>query len=228
MTEQVEPRICVRFCIKLEHPPWKLFQWFRRPQLWASGDWQLHCNNAPAHVSQPVQLFCETSHHPGVAAPYNPDLVPCDFCFFPKLKSPLKGRRFQTIIELQENTMGQLMVIRRTVWGPKVPTLKGTEAPLSYVQYFLYLVSSSVNVSIFHITWLNTFWTDLVNSQVTMSTELCLWILFLCPCFAILSRYWWGCKSPWTSQKSHRGQRWDSKRMKLEQLRECISIREFR
>ena len=28
----------------------------------------------------------------------------------------------------------------------KVPTLKGTEVPLSYVQCFLYLVSSSINV----------------------------------------------------------------------------------
>ena len=43
-----------------------------------------------------------------------------------------------------------------------MPTLKGTEASLSYVQCFLYLVSSSTNVSIFHIAWLDTFWTDLM------------------------------------------------------------------
>ena len=43
-----------------------------------------------------------------------------------------------------------------------MPTLKGTEASLSYVQCFLYLVSSSINVSIFHITWVDTFWTDLL------------------------------------------------------------------
>ena len=49
-----------------------------------------------------------------------------------------------------------------TVWGPKVPTLKGTEASLSYVPCFLYLVSCSVSVSIFHMMWLNTFWTDLI------------------------------------------------------------------
>ena len=30
---------------------------------------------------------------------------------------------------------------------------------LSYVQYFLYLVSSLINVSIFHSTWMDTFWT---------------------------------------------------------------------
>ena len=46
--------------------------------------------------------------------------------------------------------------------GVKVPTLKETEASLAYAQCFLYLVSSSVNVSIFHSTWLDTFWTDLM------------------------------------------------------------------
>ena len=43
-----------------------------------------------------------------------------------------------------------------------MPTLKGTEVSLSYAQSFVYLVSSSINVSIFHITWSDTFWTDLI------------------------------------------------------------------
>ena len=42
--------------------------------------------------------------------------------------------------------MGQLMVIGKTVRTQGVPTLKGTEV-LSYVQCFLYLVSS-INVSV--------------------------------------------------------------------------------
>ena len=58
-----------------------------------------------------------------------------------------------------EITMGQLM---ENCVSPKVPTLKGTEASLSYVQCFLYFVSSSINVSVFHITWMDTFWRDLV------------------------------------------------------------------
>ena len=88
-------------------------------------------------------------------SPYSPDWVPHDFWLSSKLKSPLKGKRLQTIDEIH------LMVIERTVWGPKVPSLKGTEASLSYVQCFLYLVSS-INVSIFHSTWLETFWTDFI------------------------------------------------------------------
>ena len=93
---------------------------------------------------------------------YSPDLLPWDFWLFQKLKSPLKGKRFQTLDEIQENIRGQLMAVGRTVWCPKLPTLKGTEVSSSYVQRFLYLVSSSINVSIFHITWLDAFWTDLI------------------------------------------------------------------
>ena len=79
--------------------------------------------------------------------PYSPDLVPCDFWLFPKLKSPLKGKSFQTVDEILENTTGQLMAIG-TVWGPKVPTLKRIKASLSYV-CFLCLASPSINVYFF-------------------------------------------------------------------------------
>ena len=48
---------------------------------------------------------------------------------------------FQIISEIQENTLGQLMVTRRIVWGPKVSTLKGSKVSVSCVQCFLYLVS---------------------------------------------------------------------------------------
>ena len=107
---------------------------------------------------------CSTSHAVFlVTQPHcSPYLVPYDFWLFPKLKSPMKGKRFQTISEIQENTMGQLMVIGKTVWGPKVPTLKGTEVPLSCIHCFLYLLSSPIDVSVFHSTWLDTFWTDLI------------------------------------------------------------------
>ena len=82
---------------------------------------------------------------------------------FPKTKITLGREEISDINDIRENMTGQLVVIGRTVWGPKVPILKGTEESLSCVQHFLYLVSSSINVSIFHITWLGTFWTDLIN-----------------------------------------------------------------
>ena len=42
-----------------------------------------------------------------------------------------------------------------------MPPLKGTQRGV-IVLYTMFLVSSSINVSIFHSTWLDTFWTDLV------------------------------------------------------------------
>ena len=59
---------------------------------------QLHQDNAPAHSTALVQVFFwggegggggKESHHPGLSAPYSPDLSPCDFWLFPKLKSQL-------------------------------------------------------------------------------------------------------------------------------------------
>ena len=127
----------------------KLFGWFRRLQLWATGDWQLHHNNMPTHASHLVQIFLAKHQITQLTQPpYSTYLAPCDFCIFPKLKSPFKEESFQTIDEIQENTTEQLMVTGRTMWGPEVPTLKGTEASLSYVQCLFYLVSS-INFSVF-------------------------------------------------------------------------------
>ena len=104
------------FVLSLNIPPRKLFGRFRRPQLWATGDWQLHQDNAPAHASRLVQSFLAKHQNTQVTKTlYSPDWVPCNSWLFPKLKSPLKGKRFQTIGEIQENTTGQLMAIGRTV-----------------------------------------------------------------------------------------------------------------
>ena len=127
------------FALSLNIPPPKLLVWFRRPQLWATGDWQLH-HNAPAYAWCLMQSFLIKHQITQVTQPhYSPDLVPCNFWLFPQLKLPLKGKRFQTVDEIQKIMTGQLMVTGRTVWGPKVPTLKGTAASLSHVQCFLYL-----------------------------------------------------------------------------------------
>ena len=128
----------------------------------------------PSCIYSGAEFFGETSKiTQETQFPYSPDLVSYNFWLFPKLKLPLKGKRFQfqTTDEIQENTKGQLMAIGRTVWGPKVPTLKGTGASLSYVKYFLYLLSSSINVSIFQITWLDTCWTDLIIPSLLSQLE---------------------------------------------------------
>ena len=80
--------------------------------LCASRHWQLHHDNTPTHASYLMQSLLVKHQITQVThPPYSPDLVPCDFWIFPKLKSPLRGKRFQTVNEIQENVMQQLMTI---------------------------------------------------------------------------------------------------------------------
>ena len=73
-------------------------------------------NNLTAHALCLMQRFLVKHQITQVTqTPYNPDFALCDFLLFPKLKSPLKGKRFQTIDEILENAMRQLMVIGRIV-----------------------------------------------------------------------------------------------------------------
>ena len=81
------------------------------PQLWATRDWQLYHNNMSSRASRLVQSFLAKHQITQVIQPpYKTDLALCNFWLFPKLKSPLKGNRFQTFDEIQKNRAGQLMV----------------------------------------------------------------------------------------------------------------------
>ena len=101
----------------------------------------------------------------------SPDFVHCELLWaFPKIKITFERKRFQTLSVIQENTMGQLVAIGRTVWGPKVPILKGTEASLSYVQHFLYLLQKCL-FFILH-GWIHSGHTlHIKNSQLNSKTK---------------------------------------------------------
>ena len=71
----------------------------RRPEMWKNGSWILHQDNAPAHNALSVKTFL-TKHKVTVLKhpPYSPGLAPCNFFFlFPKIKSALKGTRFESV-----------------------------------------------------------------------------------------------------------------------------------
>jgi hypothetical protein len=55
----------------------------------------------PAHTSLKTTEFV-TNNMVIVPCPqYLPDLAPCDFTLFPKLKKKLKGRHFETVSDIQ-------------------------------------------------------------------------------------------------------------------------------
>jgi ferritin-like protein len=49
--------------------------------------------------------------------PYAPDLVPADVFLFTKLKTILKGSRFETIEEIKENAIREMRHHRKCVPG---------------------------------------------------------------------------------------------------------------
>ena len=123
-----EQQICIKYCVKLEHSSAEIIWMIQKAG--AMSYWWLatsSCPSARSCITFHAEILTKYQITQVAQSPYRPDLVPWEFWIFPKLKSPLKGKSFQTVNEIQKNTTGQLMVIGRTLWGPKVPTLKGTE-----------------------------------------------------------------------------------------------------
>ena len=140
-TEQVEQQICIKILIKLEHPLTETIQMTQKAT--AMGYWWLTASLqqcACSCITSYAEFFCKTSNHPSDSVPLEPRFGALWLLAFPQTKITFERE------EISEHHWdsgiydGQLMVIGRTVWGPKVPTLKGTEVSLSYVQCFLYLL----------------------------------------------------------------------------------------
>lgn len=75
----------------------------KRPELWKDKSWVLHQDNAPAHSALSVKRFLAKFSIPVLDhPPYSPDLAPCDFYLFPKVKSALKGTRFESVEAVKE------------------------------------------------------------------------------------------------------------------------------
>ena len=160
------------FALSLNIPLLKLFRWFRRPQLWATGDWQLHTTMRPIvhHISSSFfakqQITQGTQPHPLKSRFGAPWLLA-----FPKIKITFEreeisdhqwdSRKYDGAVDSNwENCVryqGAYFERDRGI------TVLGT----------MYLVSSSTNASMFHSTWLDSFWTDFVFVQIKK------WILFM-------------------------------------------------
>ena len=85
----------------------------KRPALFKLGQWHFHQDNAPVHNSILVtdylsKMGIKTIPHPS----FSPDLAPCDFCLFPKLR----GCCYETIEEMKEAVM-KVIDTRGLPWG---------------------------------------------------------------------------------------------------------------
>ena len=69
----------------------------KRPELWRTKNWLLQQENTPAHCSvlvleELIRQQVTVLPHP----PYLPDVTPCNFFLFPRMKAILHGRRFHS------------------------------------------------------------------------------------------------------------------------------------
>jgi len=86
-----------------------------RPEYQDKSSWYLLHDNAPSQNSLIVRRFLGKNrvcvlNHP----PYSPDLAPCDFAFFPKLKMKLKRTYFEDVPTIQRSSTCVLETIQQS------------------------------------------------------------------------------------------------------------------
>ena len=158
----------MEFCIKLEHSSVETI-WMIQKAV-AMGTWWLAASSqqcACSCIMSHAEFFCETSNPPGDSAPLKPRFGGLRLLAFSKTKITFQR---EEILDCQWDS-GKYDGAADGDWENCVRSqgayFGGTEASLSYVQCFLYLASSPIYVSIFHIKWLDNFWTDLIVLCIT-------------------------------------------------------------
>ena len=73
-------------------------------QILAASPRQCTCSQGPEHPAVPSR---EEHHRTGTTS-YSPDLAPCDFFLFPKLKGMIKGTRFEGVEAIKRAVTTQL------------------------------------------------------------------------------------------------------------------------
>jgi histone-lysine N-methyltransferase SETMAR len=94
------------------------------PEFHNSKEWFFLHDNVPARTAGVFSRFLirkqvTVLHHPS----YSPDLTPADFFLFPKLKSQLKGKRFQDISIMQANVTEQIRSILKDLFKKSFQSL---------------------------------------------------------------------------------------------------------
>ena len=77
--------------------------------MWSDKSWLLHHDNATAHKAISVsQLLVKKQITAVDQPPYSPDLAPCDFWLFPRLKAVIKETHFLSLEEINTSVIRQL------------------------------------------------------------------------------------------------------------------------
>ena len=87
MAERVEQRICIKFCVKLEHSSTENIWMIQKTTPMGSCDWQLHHDNTPTECTMShAEFFGKTLNHPGDSDPLHPIFGTLWLLAFPQAK----------------------------------------------------------------------------------------------------------------------------------------------
>ena len=142
------------------------------------GNWWLAASSrqtawqcARSCITSRAEIFGETTHHPGKSAPFQSWFGALWLLAFPKTKITFEREE----ISDRQWDLGKYDRAAYGNWENRVRCqgagFEGDWGVTVLCQCLLYLVSSLINVSIFHSTWLDTFWTDLAPTLTS-----CLWV----------------------------------------------------
>lgn len=82
--------------------------------MWKNSSWLLNHDNAPAYTSLLVCEFLAKNNSVTMPQPpYSPDMAPCEFFLFPKIKRTLKGRCFTAIDDIKNSLLKELKAISK-------------------------------------------------------------------------------------------------------------------
>ena len=110
-----------------------------------------------------------------ITTSYSPDLALCVFFLFPKLKRPMKGRRFATIEELNTTSLEELKTI------PKSAHQKGFEDWKKALAQVYYIWGGLLWSVQYKYWWTNTH----------LSTKIKIHLIFFTAYVYVMSISWW-------------------------------------
>ena len=143
VNEQVEQKICIEFCVKLEHSSvetiWMIQKVTAMGNWWfANSLWQCSHSCIMSHA----EFWAKHQITQVTYSPYSPYFMPCSFWLFPKLKSPLKGKRFRPSVRFTIIWQGSCWQLGELCEVPRCLLLRGLRhrCPPYNVSCILYLL----------------------------------------------------------------------------------------
>ena len=176
----VEQWICIKFCIKLEHSSTETIQMIKKAAT--MGNWSLVASLLQCTcscITSCADFFAETSDHPGNSALLQSRFVALWLLAFPKTKTTFER---EEISDCQWNS-GKYNGAADSYWEncerSQGAYFEGDWGVIVLCTMFLVSYTSSINVFTFHITWLDTFWTDLIYQVCDTNWEFNKWWLLV-------------------------------------------------